>query len=141
MTADDKTNLRNRVAKVNEAINSFPDSIPTIDSVTISGQRTVVRLYIHRDYSSSRAAEFRKVAQLAASFSTSINIERRYLSTGKQIRVEFVRLGVQFQCINDIDTPGARALVKAIDRKLTAEPLVISAAEFLKAVDATEGQS
>lgn len=141
MTAADKTELCTRVTKVTEAIASFPDSIPPIDSVTISGPTGGVRLYIHRDYTDNRVAEFRKVAQLAASFSAPINIERRDFSTSRQIRVEFARLGVQFKCINDINTPSARILVRAISRKLTNEPLVLNTAEFLRAIDAAEAQS
>lgn len=136
MTADNKTTLYDRVAKVTEAIGSFPNSIPVIDSLTMSSNH--VRLYIHRDYTNSRAAEFRKVAQLAASFSALIHIEKRDYSTGRQIRVEFERLGVRFKCVNDIDTPGARTLVKAAGRKLTAKPIDVNPAEFLKMVDDTE---
>ncbi|GHH57531.1 hypothetical protein [Lentzea cavernae] len=136
MTADHKTALHNRVTDVNRAIGSFPFSVPEFDSVIIG--KTFVRLQIHREYRGTEWNEYRRLADLAASFSVPVRIEKANHSTRKQICVEFERLGVKFKAIFDIATPAARTLAKAMSCKLTSDSLTVNAAEFRAAVDALE---
>jgi hypothetical protein len=135
--ASNHTTALSRVADVNRAIGSFPHSVPDIDSVIIG--RTYTRLTVRREYHLlNDHAEYRRLAQLAASFSVPLRIAKKSYGTGKTIWVEFERLGIKFEVDLDLTTTAARELAKALGRKLTAEPLTITPAELFAAVDTLE---
>jgi hypothetical protein len=137
VTATDKAALVARLTKLTATIDSWPDSIPAIDSVSHHGW---VLLGLGYPYSSKPWVTVEKLAQLASAMNAPAYIYR----SGSRVRlaVEFRDNDINFKAGDDLSTANARALAKALGVKLPAvadpDPIAITAADLFKALKTLE---
>jgi hypothetical protein len=144
MTAEGNRAIADLLAKVATAVAAFPATAPEFSSVNVNTSRYQpydARLWLPtRSYLDDRLKDPRDLAGMAAAVQAPVHIKKKPYSSSRAVVVEFDLKGVRFHADCDITTADARAVAKALKRKLPTneDALEMTAAELAQAITALE---
>lgn len=144
MTAEANHALADQLTKVTAAFAALPVTAPEFSSVSVNTSRYQphdARLWLPtRSYLDDRLKDVRELARLAAAVHAPVHIKKKAYSSSREVVVEFDLKGVRFSADCDISTTNARAVAKALKRKLPTneDALEMTAAELATAITTLE---